>query len=218
MRRGTLIVFEGLDGTGKHTQLTLLAKRLRRARKRVMVTDFPQYNSSVFGRLLKRFVHGELGQPASANPYLAAPLFSLDRFEAKTRMVQLLSKGGIILSNRYAEASKAHHGWKFRGVERKRFFRWLDWFEHTLLGLPKPDITLFFAVPPRTSRRLLDGRGNVDAVERHGAYQRNSYRMFETICAASQKWRRIVCVERGRMLSPAAIHERIWKIVLAHLK
>ena len=80
--KGKLIVIDGTDGSGKHTQTELLTKNLRARGRKVATLDFPQYYNNFFGALLKKYLSGDFGNPVEINPYLTSVLFAADRFES----------------------------------------------------------------------------------------------------------------------------------------
>ena len=85
-KRGKLIVIDGLDGSGKATQTKLLLAKLKKEGYKTAVTDFPQYYTAFFGKMVGRYLSGEFGKINQVSPYLASVLYALDRFEAKEKM------------------------------------------------------------------------------------------------------------------------------------
>jgi dTMP kinase len=72
--KGKLIVFEGLDGSGKTTQVKILFKKLKKLGYKVVIYDFPQY-SNFFGKLIDKYLSGEFGEINKANPYFISLLY-----------------------------------------------------------------------------------------------------------------------------------------------
>lgn len=211
-KRGKLIVFDAIDGAGKTTQIKLLLKRLRREKKKYYFTSFPQYEKSFFGRMVRQYLNGEFGNAKQTNAYLISVLYALDRFEARDRMRARLNAGTLIVSDRYAPANKIHQACKIRDPRKKTaFLKWLDEMEFKVLGIPKPDRVLFLDVPPRITRKLVLARGRRDMHELDLKHQQQAYRESLSLVKRYPHWRRVRCVERGRLLAPEEIHNRVWK-------
>ena len=76
MSRGTLIVIEGLDGSGKATQAKLLFESLRQQGKNVRQVSFPDYDSDS-SALVKMYLAGDFGSdPGDVNAYAASTFFA----------------------------------------------------------------------------------------------------------------------------------------------
>src|ERR1019366_6507631 len=98
--RGRLIALEGIDGSGKRTQLDLLARELDARGLATMRISFPRYESS-FGKLVARYLNGEFGSLKAVDPHLSALLYAGDRLEAKAELESGLAAGKIVLADRY---------------------------------------------------------------------------------------------------------------------
>jgi dTMP kinase len=105
--RGLFITFEGTEGTGKSTQLRLLADDLRAAGRRVTLTREPGGTS--FGRTLR----GMLLDPgaASITPLAELFLYLADRAQhAREVVTPALERGEWVLCDRFADATVAYQG------------------------------------------------------------------------------------------------------------
>ena len=79
-KKGTLIVLEGLDGSGKATQAKLLAQHLKEAGKNVQEITFPDYASDS-SALVKMYLAGQFGdKPDDVNAYAASSFYAVDRY------------------------------------------------------------------------------------------------------------------------------------------
>ena len=104
---GTFIVIDGTDGSGKGTQTTRLADRLRAEGRDVVVVDFPRYgNPSAY--FVERYLRGEYGELKSIDAYRASLFYALDRYDASFEIRAALDRGAIVVSNRYVLANKGH--------------------------------------------------------------------------------------------------------------
>ncbi|MFH1367413.1 MAG: thymidylate kinase [Patescibacteria group bacterium] len=214
MKKGKLIVLDGIDGSGKTTQIKLLIRHLRKIRKKTYLTDFPQYEKSFFGRMVRRYLNGDFGQTKRTDPYLISMLYAFDRFEVKEKMWQHIKQGTIVISDRYSPANKIHQAIKIKNtIKRKKFTHWLDEMEFKILGIPKPDLVLFLDVPPAMAKRLTISRGKRDMHETDHRHQKDAYQQSLELIRKYRGWRRIVCVENGKLLAPKIIHEKIWREV-----
>ena len=217
---GKLIVIDGTDGTGKTTQMALLVKRLRTEKYRVAITDFPRYGlpSAYF---VERYLNGKYGKSAEVDPRAASLFYALDRYDARQEIKKMLRQGRLVVSNRYVTANMGHQGGKIEDKsERRRFFRWLDDLEHGLLGLPRPELTIILHVPAAIAQRLVDRKGRREYIRRkrdlHEAdihHLKAAEQTFLEIASLFPKFSVIECVAKGRLLSPLAIHDKIWETV-----
>lgn len=221
-RRGRFLVVDGTDGSGKTTQIVLLTRRLRHAGHRVAVVDFPDYRR-FFGRLVRRMLDGEFGRPHDLNPYLASLLFAGDRWQHSAVITHWLESGVTVLANRYVSANMIHQGAKVPpGAARRRLIAWLKELEFTTYGFPQPDRVVFLDVPPGVAQRLVLSRqrqtGKGDRADRDRMHQTAAHQTARWLAAHERRWQRIPCTERGRILSPDIIHERVWQALQPALR
>ncbi len=224
---GKFIVLEGTDGSGKTTQFKKLVWRLRRGGYKVATFDFPQYDkpSSYF---VKEYLNGRYGGWREVGPYKASVFYALDRFDVGKKIREWLIEGKVVVSNRYVASNMGHQGAKIENrKERRKFFRWLDEFEYGLLGIPKPDATIVLRVPPKIAQRLVDKKGAreyVGGVKRdlHEADIKHLRQAEATYLDMVKTFPRdfvlVECMERGRLLPPQAVHEKVWHIIRKKVK
>lgn len=126
--RGHLIVFEGLDGAGKTTQITLLGKYLRQKGLSVVVTS---WNSSrLISKAIKRAKKAQL-----LTPYLYSTLHAADfMYRLENIILPSLHDGHIVIADRYAYTALARD--ISRGVDRR-------WVENIYALTPKPDLAFY---------------------------------------------------------------------------
>ena len=140
------IVFEGIDGAGKTTQLDLAEKALRDAGTDVFRTAEP--TSGEIGKLLRRALSGELQK----TPEELALLFTLDRVEHNKEIEQALASGKTVLCDRYYYSTIAYQG----------AAAGFDWVKGMNLSCPKirtPDLCVFLDLSPDESIRRISARG-----------------------------------------------------------
>jgi dTMP kinase len=136
--RGKFITFEGIDGSGKSTQLRLLAGELRLQGYNVLATMEP--GGTPLGRRLREaFLETE----ETVAPLAELLLFAADRAQHVEFLVKpALEEGKIVVSDRFADATVAYQG-AGRGFPEKT----VSQIVNLATGGLKPDLTLFFDLP-----------------------------------------------------------------------
>lgn len=219
--KGSFIVIEGGDGSGKATQAKKLYSRLKDDGKVVRKIEFPDYKSPSSG-LIKMYLNGEFGTtPDDVSPYVASTFYAVDRYASyKKYWGDFYANGGIIIADRYTTSNMIHQGAKIEDkAEREKYLNWLWDFEFNMFGLPVPDCVIFLDVPPVYTQKIIKnrhnkytGRKNKDIHERDREYMKKVYEASLTI-ANRYGWHRICCIEDGHMLSIDDIHKQIYSII-----
>lgn len=156
---GKLIVIEGLDGSGKSTQLKLLEKNLINRGIDCKTVSFPDYDSPS-SSLVKMYLSGEFGKrPQDVNAYAASLFYAVDRYASfKTAWGRYYSSGGTVISGRYTTSNAIHQTSKMPREQWKAFLDWLYDLEYNRVAVPKPDKVIFLDMPVEVSQKLLTGR------------------------------------------------------------
>lgn len=157
-----LIVFEGVDASGKQTQCEACYNYLKEKGYDVEKISFPDYESPS-SALVKMYLGGEFGDNANEiSPYAASSFYAVDRYASfKTKWGKFLEEGKIILADRYVTSNMIHQAAKLENVNDKdAFLNWIYDFEYEKLTLPKPDVVLFLDMPPAFARELMANRAN----------------------------------------------------------
>jgi dTMP kinase len=216
---GKLVVIEGTDGAGKGTQLQLLASYLKDQKVPFETLDFPQYYKTFFGKWIGRFLKGDFGKVEDLPPYLLMFPYAADRWQAKGDMEEWLSKGKLVLSNRYT-GSNAYQAAKLPKKERDRFTDWSFEMEYDAFGIPKEDLVVFLYVPYDVSQQLIAKKDNrkylgkkKDIHESNEQLMREVEKVYLDFCAKFPHWIKIDCVKDGQILPKEAIHEKILSVL-----
>jgi len=208
---GTLIVIDGLDGSGKNTQSKLLYQKLLKEGKKVRLVSFPDYESPACSPV-KMYLGGEFGtDPESVNSYAASTFFAVDRFASfRLNWKKDYDEGAIIIANRYTTANAIHQLTKLPVEEHEAFLSWLYDFEFNKLGLPAPDLTLLLQVPVEKSLELIDRRGETKDIHENREHLKKAALAAAT-CVEKWGWETLSCVDaQGELLSIEAIGEKVW--------
>lgn len=215
---GKLIVFEGIDGSGKSTQFKLLCRRFEDVGVQFERLTFPQY-SEPSSALIKMYLQGEFGENASdVNPYAASTFFAVDRYASYKKVWRdPYESGTLILTDRYTTSNALHQGSKLAPAEREAFFSWLYDFEFKLMELPAPDIVIYMDIPvDKALERIVQRQaatGNaIDIHERDSAYLRDCWECGNQ-AAKFYGWQKIQCYSGDIARSEQDIHQEIYDII-----
>ena len=220
--KGKLIVIEGLDGSGKSTQLELLPGRLQEEGIASKTISFPDYDDPS-STLVKMYLAGDFGGTVDAvNAYAASLFYAADRYASyKRHWGAYYEAGGLVLAGRYVSSNAVHQAAKLPADEWEGYLSWLYDLEYKKTGIPEPDLVLFLDMPPAVSQRLLAGRyggdeSKKDLHERDRAYQQNC-RKAALFAAAYSGWQVVSCAENGEPRSREAIGAELVERVRAIL-
>lgn len=157
--RGKLIAFEGLDASGKSTQIRLLLKALTQRKIGHECVRFPRTGEPGYGEAIAMFLRGEMGSVAEVNPYLIAGLYAGDRATARPHLEERLRAGTLVVADRYTYSNLAFQAAKIADPKAKReFVAWLRRLEFENIGLPVPELGIFFDAPLEFVRAKLSAR------------------------------------------------------------
>jgi dTMP kinase len=209
---GKLIAVEGIDGSGKRTQVDLLTNALRARGQSVYSTGFPQYDSW-FGKMVGQFLNGELGSLESVDPHFTALLYAGDRFEAKPKLEAALRSGQIVLADRYIASNLAHQTARLSPDKRSAFLDWIEHLEYGIYGLPRENLVVYLRVPPQEAQKLVAQKSarsytsaQKDLLEASLHHLQDAASMYDFL-ARRPSWATIECFHaaRGAMRSPEEI-------------
>jgi dTMP kinase len=195
-------VFEGGDGSGTTTQLSLLEERLRgRASNEPFLYPTCEPTGGPVGRLIRAALKKEL----TLHPGTLARLFAADRTEhlyAPGGVAERCGRGELVVSDRYALSSLV-----YQGIECG------DALPRTLNApFPLPELLLFFDLDPEIAGNRLRDRPALELYEYLEFQQkvREKYRSFLDEYRAAGV--RVETVDASR--DPRAVSEAVWRAVL----
>lgn len=201
-KAGTFIAFEGIDGSGKSSQLDLLASRLETEGHQVYRTFEP--TDSRIGSTIRAILKGEY----QAEQLTIAALFAADRLHhilnQHDGILKKLSEGYIVLCDRYYFSSYAYHS-TYMDMD------WVISINAKSTGLLKPDVNIFIDVPPETAmNRIQQNRAHTELYETHEQLIKvyaNYQQAFEKLKAKEN----IIRIEGERTQSEIAAD--VWRVV-----
>lgn len=198
---GRLVVVEGLDGSGKTTQIELLKAKLGDvAFKQIKLPDYSSDSSA----LVKMYLAGDFGtSPDSVGAYAASAFYAVDRvanYICKWKQDYLAGK--LIIADRYTTSNAYHQLQKLPRSEWDSYLDWLVDFEYMKLAIPRPNAVIYLDMPVEVSQKLMTSRyggdeSKKDIHEANVAYLR-SCRTAALYAAGKLGWEVIECAQNGQ--------------------
>lgn len=216
--RGKLIVFEGIDGSGKSTQFDMMCEKLNDMGCDYKRLVFPQYEEPS-SALIKMYLEGQFGtKPGDVNAYAASAFYAVDRYASYVKVWRdYYIKGGTVLADRYTTSNAIHQASKLPADLRMEYLRWLEEFEYKLMGLPQPDKVVYMDIPLETAtenmrlRELRSDKGG-DIHETDNDYLSDCLEAAQ-LAAEFYGWSRVRCTCDGKMRPMDDIHDDILELI-----
>jgi dTMP kinase len=153
---GKFITFEGIDGSGKSTQLQLLAAELRSQGVNVLTTREP--GGTPLGRQLRKAF---LETRETVSPMAELLAFAADRAQHVELLIRpALTAGRLVISDRFADATFAYQG-AGRGFPEEKVLKVIE----LATGGMKPDLTLFLDITVETAIRRMAARDASESIK-----------------------------------------------------
>lgn len=198
---GALIVFEGLDGSGKATQASLATECLLKNDMAVRAISFPDYNSKS-SALVQMYLNGEIGSLDEVNVYAASGFYSLDRYISYHREWKKdFETGKTIIADRYTTSNICHQMVKLPREQWVDYINWLEYYEYVQLGLPKPTLVIYLDMHPEASQKLIEQRYHGDELKKDLHESNKEYLMAcreaALFAAKTLGWVIVACSDEG---------------------
>jgi dTMP kinase len=207
-RRGVFIVFEGGEGSGKSTQVDLLAAALIGEGHDVVVTREP--GATGVGRRIRSLVLGQAAEPERTGEELApraeALLYAADRAHHVAAVVRpALAHGSVVVSDRYIDSSLA-----YQGAGRTLPVAEISWLSVWATGGLKPDLVVLLDIEPSVGLARIAGRGQPDRLEGEtiGFHERVRYAFLDFASADPRRYL-VIDASRPAPQIAAAVRERV---------
>jgi dTMP kinase len=222
------LVIEGIDGSGKSTQIKLIIKYFVENATPYRYIHFPRTDAPVYGELIGRFLRGDFGSLDSVDPYLVALLYAGDRKDASAIIRQWLTEGYLVLLDRYVYSNIAFQCAKLQNREQREKLRdWILEHEFDYNQLPKPDLNILLDVPFTFTQNKLAGsrmgserdylQGLRDIHEENLDFQQRVRDMYLWQAQNCNDLLVVNCVDnQGEMLQPEHIFSHILQVIENH--
>ena len=216
-----LIAIEGIDGAGKGTQAAQLTERLSSAGLTTTSIQFPRYSETTFGSAIGDFLNGRFGSLDQVHPQLAAVLYAGDRFESKSVLQLAIAQHDVVVLDRFTGSNLAHQSAKLEGEERQELIKWIDHIEHTVFGLPRPDLNILIDISSSWSRELVGRKGardytneEADIHESNLPYLERVRACYLAIAALRDDWQVVESLNENQELRAVSeINSEIFELV-----
>jgi thymidylate kinase len=206
-RRGLFISFEGTDGSGKSTQMRLLAQRLRASGFTVLESAEP--GGTPIGLQIRRILLDSTNEEMA--PMTELLLMFASRAQAAAQWLEpALARGEIVLSDRYTDSSLAYQG-EARGLGFDTVLK----LHKLALDDLQPDLSLCIDVDPEEGLARAHGRNRSAAPESPNE-TRLDEQSLEFYRRVLDGYRKIASLEPDRFhivdgrAAPEVIADRIW--------
>lgn len=205
--KGKLIVFEGIDGSGKTTQMQILGERLAGQGYPVVYTREP--GGTRVGEKIRSILLDPLY--SEMEPRTEALLYAAARAQHVAQLLQpALAAGKVILCDRFLDSSLAYQGFG-RGLP----LEFIDCINHLTTAGLKPGLVLLFDLPPCLCvKRINRQRGESDRFEREKLDFHRRVREGYLVLAEREPDRYRVIDSRPAV---EQVHETVWREVESFL-
>lgn len=198
-KKGSFIAFEGIDGSGKSTQLEMLCTRLKN--KNISFYETREPSGSPMGVLMREILKGNI----KSDNRVIAPLFVADRLDhllnEEDGLKAKIDGGENVICDRYYFSSYA-----YQGVDMD-----MDWVidaNSVCADILKPDVTVFIDVTPETAMaRIVAGREGTELFETKERLTLVREKYFEAFDKLKDK-ENILIIDGNK--TPEEISEEVW--------
>jgi dTMP kinase len=219
------LVVEGVDGSGKSTQIRMIMDYFEQRNLPYRYIHFPRTEAPFYGEMVARFLRGDFGSIDRVDPYLVAMLYAGDRRDAASELREWLNQGIIVLLDRYVYSNIAFQCAKISDPAAQAALRdWILELEFTHHAIPRPAINILLDVPFSFTKGKLEGgrtgqereylRGLRDIHEEDLDFQQRVRNMYLWQAASCDDLKVIDCNDaQGGMLPPGAVFSKIQSVI-----
>ena len=211
-----LVAIEGIDGSGKGTQASLLRESLTEQGFSCGLIRFPRYEETTFGRTIARYLNGEFGDLHTAGPHFAALLYAGDRFESLPLIQAERAARKVLVFDRYVPSNLAHQAAKLPPRGRGPFMAWAESIEYGVYGLPRPDLVIWLDMPVPMARDLIARKSarrytskDADLHEADSDYLTRTAEIYRELSARDVTWHAVPCCLESQLRTAQSVQGEI---------
>ncbi|WP_437185612.1 dTMP kinase [Planctomicrobium sp. SH668] len=220
-----LIVFEGIDGSGKGTQAKKLHQRFQYEGIRSRLLSFPRYEETFFGKRIGEFLNGEFGSLSELDPFLVSLLYAGDRLESRSLFEEARRESQVVVLDRYVPSNIAHQAAKRTGEQRTQLQAWIEQVEYGIHAVPRPDLVFLLDLSVETSQMLIrkkEARSYTDQTtdlqESNLEYMASVREAYLDLAAKNSTWQTVSIADGLQPRPIEEIHAEIWSKVQVSLQ
>jgi dTMP kinase len=178
MERGLLIAVEGIDKSGKETQVDELAKNFIMAGEEVITIDFPAYDTPS-GQAIRSILDGYHPLDARENAMELQALMAINRYEQQARIETALMQGKVVICDRYVASGQVY------GVNAGVDMDWLSQIQHALV---QPDITVLLNITEEEYVKRCKNYDELDVHESDLSFIRSAIKLYNNFGEMNEDW------------------------------
>lgn len=199
-KKGKFIAFEGIDGSGKSTQIRMLADRLKKENVDYYMTMEP--TEAPIGVMLRQILRGKM----KADNRVIAALFAADRLDhllnEENGIAAKVERGTTVITDRYYFSSYAYHS-----VDMP--MEWVIQANEQSAGILRPTVTVFIDVDPDTAmERIIRNREQQELYEKKPRLTEVRKKYMEAFDRLKEVERVVIVDGNG---SPEQTAAAVWK-------
>jgi len=214
MAKPLIIAVEGVDKTGKATQVAKMVEYLRQRGVACETIAYPNYNS-MFGKQIKKVLTGEYGDLKNIPPEFIAMLYAIDRRNDSRDFVRgWLSEGKWVVFDRYTYSNLFNVARYPEEVWDEKI-KFIEDIEFVDAKMPRPDLCLYLYVDPNIAydnrhQNLKSYQDKPDLNESNLKLLTDVSRVYHKVAARDpDRWMIIDQMEPGYRMSIEEVWEKI---------
>ena len=206
MKKGLFFAFEGIDGSGKSTQIHLLTRALQS--RGIPCHETREPTDGPLGSMVHQMMTGRI----AADPRVISSLFAADRLDHLTNQVngicQVIDRGITVVTDRYYFSSYAYNG-------AEMDMQWVMECNRLSEELLRPTLNIFLDIPVKLAmERICENRLHRELYEKEERLLAVRDKYFEAFaCKGSAE--RVAIIDAAADVDTVA--ERVWQAVEAYL-